>query len=59
MLFRSVGLDKNQVEEEGSFVKTLSLSLPPERSGGKILEGTEEETSKKLAQLLREEAKVV
>ncbi len=54
-----VGLEKNQVGEEGSLVKTLSLSLPPERSGGKILEGTEEETAKELVQLLREEAKVV
>ncbi len=54
-----IGLEKNQVGEEGSLVKTLSLSLPPGRSGGKILEGTEEETAKELVQLLRDEAKVV
>lgn len=54
-----VGLEKNQVGEEGSLVKTLSISLPPERSGGKILEGTEGETARELVKLLREEAKVV
>ncbi|MDP6625708.1 MAG: electron transfer flavoprotein subunit beta/FixA family protein [Nitrospinota bacterium] len=54
-----VGLEKNQVGEEGSLVKTVSLTLPPERGGGKILKGTGEETTKELVRLLREEAKVV
>ena len=54
-----VGLEKNQVGEVGSLVKSLSLSLPPARGGGKILEGTEEETARELVKLLREEAKVV
>lgn len=54
-----VGLEKNQVGEEGSLVKILSLSLPPDRGGGKIIQGTVEETTGKLVRLLREEAKVV
>ncbi len=54
-----VGLEKDKVGMEGSLVKILSLSLPPDRSGGKILKGTAEETTKELVRLLREEAKVV
>ncbi|MDP6625527.1 MAG: electron transfer flavoprotein subunit beta/FixA family protein [Nitrospinota bacterium] len=54
-----IGLKKNQVGEESSLVKTVSFFLPPDRGNGKILEGSGEETSRELVQLLREEAKVV
>lgn len=54
-----VGMERDQVGIEGSLVKTLSLSLPPDRSGGKVLKGTVGETTKELARLLREEAKVI
>lgn len=54
-----IGLERNQVGVEGSLVKILSLSLPPERSAGKILKGSVEETSKELVHLLRNEAKII
>lgn len=54
-----VGLEGDQVGEKGSLLKTISLSLPPQRAGGKVLDGSDEETSKELVRLLREEAKVV
>lgn len=54
-----IGLERSQVGEEGSLTKRLSLSLPPERGGGKILEGDIEETTQNLVRLLREDAKVV
>lgn len=54
-----VGLERNQVGEEASLVKILSLSLPPERGGGKIIKGDVEETAEELVRLLREEAKVI
>ena len=36
-----------------------SLELPPERGGGKRIEGTPEEAARELIRLLHEEAKVI
>ncbi len=37
----------------------VSVALPPERSGGRIIEGEPAEAARELARLLREEAKVI
>lgn len=43
----------------GPKVKASNFSLPPERTGGKILKGSAEEVCTELVKLLREEAKVL
>jgi len=55
----ALGLNASDVGAEGSRVVLNSLALPPERKAGKILEGDPRETAKQLADLLRNEAKVI
>jgi len=55
----ALGLSASEVGAEGSRVVLNSLSLPPERAAGKILQGDPRETAKQLAHLLRNEAKVI
>lgn len=50
-----LGIDPNQAK-----IEIKSYSLPPQRQAGKIIEASDEaEAAKKLAKLLREEAKVI
>jgi len=55
----ALGLNASEVGAQGSQVVLTSLSLPPERAAGKILQGDPRETAKQLAALLRNEAKVI
>ena len=54
-----LNLDGNSVGSLGAKVKIISFTLPAARTGGKVLEGTAQETSKLLADSLRREAKVI
>ncbi|WP_054954796.1 electron transfer flavoprotein subunit beta/FixA family protein [Paenibacillus dakarensis] len=51
-----IGLSENEVLPA---TKQSELSLPPERSAGRILKGTSEEVAHELVSLLRTEAKVI
>jgi electron transfer flavoprotein beta subunit len=53
------GLQSTEIGEEGARLKVEEITLPPERPAGKIIEGEAAEATKKLAQLLREEAQVI
>lgn len=55
----ALGLGASEVGAEGSSVVLSHLSLPPERTAGKILQGDPRENAKQLAHLLRSEAKVI
>ncbi len=55
----AIGLNAEEVGVAGSRVLVNSLSLPPGRQAGKILQGDPQEAAKELARLLREEAKVI
>lgn len=56
----TLGLNANEIGEEGSRTKVIKYSLPPERVAGKIIKGEgPAETAFKLVKLLREEAKVI
>jgi electron transfer flavoprotein beta subunit len=55
----SLGLSPEEVGAEGSTVVLNSLSLPPGRQAGKILQGEPQETVNQLVRLLHEEAKVI
>jgi electron transfer flavoprotein beta subunit len=55
-----LGLDPSEVGEDGAKCRVMTLSLPPERSPGKIVEGESPEAkAAELVRLLREEAKVI
>lgn len=51
-----LGLDPAALEVKSEMVSAV---LPPERAGGKIIEGETAEAAKELVRLLREEAKVI
>jgi electron transfer flavoprotein beta subunit len=51
-----LGLDPAML---GARSELVSVALPPERGGGKIVEGEPAEAAKELVRLLREEAKVI
>ena len=56
----SIGVDVSTVGADGSSTSVKEVSLPPERSAGKLVEGeTPQEQAANLAKLLREEAKVL
>ncbi len=55
-----LGLDASEFGQEARKVKILEIIPPPERAGGKIIEGeTPQEKAAELARLLHEEAKVI
>jgi electron transfer flavoprotein beta subunit len=55
-----IGLSPDQVGEKGSKLKIRTLTPPPERQGGKIIEGeTAQEKATIVVKLLREEAKII
>jgi electron transfer flavoprotein beta subunit len=55
-----LGLDASEFGEGARKVKILAITPPPERAGGKIIEGeTPQEKAAELAKLLHEEAKAV
>lgn len=51
-----LGLDPATIDIKSELV---SVTLPPERGGGRIIEGEPAEAAKELVRLLREEAKVI
>ncbi len=53
------GLSADEVGEQGSKLKAVAYSLPPERAAGKVLEGDPAELAAQVAKLLREEAKAI
>jgi len=53
-----LGIDDAQLEQDKMLVWE-ALELPPERGGGKILDGDAEESAAELARLLHEDAKVI
>jgi len=56
----AVGVDTSAVGAAGSSTSIKEVSLPPERSAGKLVEGeSPQEQAANLAKLLREEAKVL
>jgi electron transfer flavoprotein beta subunit len=55
----SLGVAPEEVGVAGSKVVLNSLSLPPGRQAGKILQGDPQETVKQLVHLLHDEAKVI
>ena len=55
----ALGLNAAELGTDGSRISMASLSLPPARQAGKILQGDPQETVKQLVQLLHEEAKVI
>jgi len=55
-----LGLDANQVGENGAKIKIKQITPPEEREAGKIVEGeTPQEMAANLTRLLHEEAKVI
>jgi len=55
-----LGLDPSEVGKGGAKCRVMTLSLPPERSPGKIVKGESPEAkATELVRLLREEAKVI
>lgn len=55
----SLGMDPSSVGLAGSKIQPMGMSLPPEREGGRIIEGEAEEAAKELARLLRAEVKIL
>ncbi|MCI0413209.1 electron transfer flavoprotein subunit beta/FixA family protein [bacterium] len=55
----SLGLNPEEVGVQGSKVVLNSLSLPPGRQAGKILQGDPQEAVTQLVKMLHEEAKVI
>ncbi len=51
-----LGLDPAAIDARSELV---SVALPPERGGGRVIEGEPAEAAKELVRLLREEAKVI
>lgn len=54
-----LGLSADSVGSAASKIELIGLSLPPEKKGGKILEGEPDAVVKEVVKLLREEAKVI
>lgn len=52
-------IEGDLVGEKGSRTHILSMSPPPERTAGKVLEGEPNEVARKVINLLRDEAKVL
>ncbi|OIP66788.1 MAG: electron transfer flavoprotein subunit beta [Nitrospirae bacterium CG08_land_8_20_14_0_20_52_24] len=55
----SAGISPDEVGEKGAKQKLLSLSLPAERKGGKVIPGEPKDAVKELVRLLKEEAKAL
>ena len=51
-----LGLDPAAIDARSELV---SVALPPERGGGRVIEGEPAEAAKELVRLLREEAKAI
>jgi electron transfer flavoprotein beta subunit len=49
----------DEVGKAGAKCEVLSMSMPPERPAGRIVEGEPEDATKEVVQLLRNEAKVI
>jgi len=54
-----LGLDPAALEPGGRMLVWESMELPPPRAGGRLIEGSPEESASELVRLLREEAKVI
>jgi len=54
-----LGLDPATTGAAGAKSELISVALPPERGGGRIVEGEPAEAARELVRLLREEAKVI
>lgn len=54
-----LGLDPATTGAAGARSELVSVALPPERGGGRIVEGEPTEAAEELVRLLREEAKVI
>jgi len=54
-----LGLDPATTGAAGAKSELISVALPPERGGGRIVAGEPAEVARKLVRLLREEAKVI
>ena len=54
-----LGLNKSEVGKEGAQLVLEKIEPPPERKAGRIIEGDSQEASKKLIDLLRNEAKAI
>jgi electron transfer flavoprotein beta subunit len=52
-------LDPVTIGAAGAQSEVVSVTLPPERGGGKVIEGEPTEAAQELVRLLREEAKVI
>ena len=52
-------LDAKFLDPHNNKLQEIKLSLPPERKKGKILEGADEDTTKQLVAIIREEEKIV
>ena len=52
-------LDAKTFDVDNNKLQEIKLSLPPERKKGKILEGADEDTTKQLVAIIREEEKIV
>jgi electron transfer flavoprotein beta subunit len=59
MDLNAIGLDSKTVGKEGSLVHLIDISIPPKRSGGRVIEGEPKEAVKTLVKALHEEAKVI
>jgi len=55
----AIGFDPAEDGEPANRVREIELNLPPERKKGRILEGSASEAVASLAQLLRDEEKVI
>lgn len=49
----------DEVGKAGAKTTVLTMSLPPEREAGRVIEGEPEDAAKEVVKLLREEAKVI
>ncbi len=49
----------DEVGNAGAKTTVLTMSLPPEREAGRVIEGEPEDAAKEVVKLLREEAKVI
>jgi electron transfer flavoprotein beta subunit len=55
----SMNLDEKSVGKAGSVVNLSDISMPPKRTGGKILEGEPPDAAKTLIKALHEELKII
>ncbi len=55
----AIEFDPEEEGEPANRVREIELNLPPERKKGRILEGSASEAVASLAQLLRDEEKVI